>query len=102
MPRICLVTGSFSQGNRPVQGLVRFTPSRLWVVEDGITWGCLAPTTELDDEGSFTVGLTPTDTDSVPWYYLVQTPAGNFKVVLSQNGAKYSFKELIDHPPHSY
>ena len=98
MPKICMVTGSFSQGGRPVQGWVRFTPSRLWVSDEGQYWACLAPTVQLE-VGGFTALLTPTDTDQVPWHYLVETPAGNFRIVVSQSGNSYDLRKLVQNPP---
>lgn len=99
MPDLCVVTGSFSRNNRPIQGWVQFTPSRLWVVENGIYWACLAPTKKLDYDGSFTALLTPTDTDAVPWHYEVATPAGFFHVRIPKDGTMYTLKDLVDHPP---
>lgn len=97
MPRYCHVSGSFTQDGRPVMGMIRFTPSRLWVVEDGIHWACLAHTQTLDEDGSFDAFLTPTDTDRVPWHYIVESPAGLFNVLLPQLGQSYSLRELVDH-----
>lgn len=101
MPQICVVTGSFSQRGRPVDGWVRFTPSRLWVIERGVAWACLAPTVQLE-LGGFAALLTPTDSDSVPWYYVVETPAGTFKISLSGQASTYELRELVEHPPHSH
>lgn len=99
MPNICVVSGSFSNNNRPVKGWIQFTPSRLWVVENGINWACLAPTVRLDTDGSFIAMLTPTDTDAVPWHYEVDTPAGSFEILVPKEGTMYSLRELVDHPP---
>jgi hypothetical protein len=100
MPASVTVYGSFARGQTPVQGLVRFTPERLWVIENGICWAALAPWTELDAEGRFEVLLTPTDTDTVPWYYLVETPAGNWRIRVYRQCPVYGLKELIvEHRP---
>ena len=101
MPPTCTIQGSFSQRGRPVEGWVRFTPRRLWVVQEGVHWACLAPTVQLY-QGSFLVQVTPTDVDGVPWEYEVETPAGRFRVTIPQNHGGYSLKELIDeHHPGS-
>lgn len=99
----CTVTGRLLHRNeRPVQGLVRFTPHRLWVVRDGITWACLAPETQLAPDGSFSVQVTPTDTDPVWWRYMIETPAGWWEVSVPQNAAGYTLKGLIgEHHPGS-
>ena len=95
MPTSVTCYGSFARGQSPVQGLVRFTPERLWVIEDGVTWAVLAPWAELDAQGRFEVQLTPTDTDTVPWYYLVETPAGCWRVRVYKQCPRYGLKELI-------
>lgn len=100
MPRLCVVTGSFSKNDKPVEGWVQFTPSRLWVIERGIAWACLAPTVKLE-VGGFAAFVTPTDTDPVPWYYIVDTPAGCFKISIPRKGAEYTLRELVEHPPQS-
>jgi hypothetical protein len=92
----CTVTGSFWRHHRPVTGLVRFTPERLWVVEDGITWATLGPVAEIGSDGTFTVALTPTDIDPIPWYYQVESPAGSFRIRVYRACAHYGLKELID------
>jgi hypothetical protein len=100
MPRTCVVSGSFVHDEQPAQGLVRFTPSRLWVVQDGITWACLAPEVVLGRDGSFVAQVTATDTDTVPWYYYISTPAGCFQCYVPWNEAGWSLRELIrEHHP---
>lgn len=100
MPKTSLVTGSFARNGVPVRGPVTFTPCRLWVLQDGVHWACLAPRLWLDAEGSFTAFLTATNTDSVSWCYLVDTPAGRFSIQVPYSEVGYSLKELIDesHP----
>jgi hypothetical protein len=99
MPGMVQVVGGFALHGQPAQGLITFTPSRLWVVHEGRTWACLAPTVELDAFGQFVVLLTPTDTDSVPWYYLVQSGAGNW-VIRPRGTELLHLKDLVDehHP----
>jgi hypothetical protein len=91
------VTGSLLYRNgMPVQGLVRFVPSRLWVVCDGITWACLAPEVYLSKDGSFSVKVTPTDTDVVWWQYLIELPGGvGYEVSVPASEAGYTLKGLI-------
>jgi len=98
----CTVTARFTRNDEPVQGLVRFTPSRLWVVRDGITWACLAPEVRLSEDGSFTVEVTPTDTDPVWWRYLIETPAGWWEASIPHNEAGYTLRGLVgEHHPGS-
>lgn len=84
-PHTVRVIGSFryldpAGEKRPVSGLIRFTPERLWVIKDGITWATLSARARLDEDGAFCVELTPTDTDALWWHYLVETPAGGYRV----------------------
>ena len=97
------VTGRLQHRNgTPVQGLVRFTPSRLWVVHENITWACLAPETRLAADGSFSVQVTPTDTDPIWWRYMIETPAGWWEVSVPHNVAGQTLKGLIgEHHPGS-
>lgn len=91
------VSGSLQYKNgRPVQGLVRFTPNRLWVVTDGTTWACLAPEVYLDPDGSFSVQVTPTDTDVVWWRYKVELPDHrSYEVSVPKSEAGYSLRGLV-------
>lgn len=100
MPQVCVISGSFSKDEKPIEGWVQFTPSRLWVVEYGIYWACLAPTIQLE-LGGFAALLTPTDSDPVPWFYFVDTPAGCFKIAVPRKGANYTLRELVENPPTS-
>jgi hypothetical protein len=95
MPVSVTVYGSFARGQTPVQGLVRFTPERLWVICDDIPWASLAPEVQLDANGRFEVDLTATDNDSVPWYYQVESPAGLFRIRVFKQCSCYGLKELI-------
>lgn len=89
------VVGGFSRNGEPAQGWISFVPSRLWVVdENNVHWACLAPSIKLDSNGQFAVLLTPTDTDSVPWFYLVQSDAGSW--VIAPKGHKMlHLKDLV-------
>jgi hypothetical protein len=96
MPKTVTVTGSFQRKNgSPVQGLVRFEPSRLWVIQNDIAWACLAPEAQLAKDGSFSVELTPTDTDPVWWRYRVDSPAGIFEISIPYVRTGYTLKELV-------
>jgi hypothetical protein len=96
MPRSCVITGTFiNQRQRPVKGLVRFTPSRLWVVRDGITWACLAPRVWLANDGGFVTMVTATDNDSVPFTYHIETPAGEFEAYVPWQETGYSLPDLL-------
>jgi hypothetical protein len=95
-PRTCLVYATFVRRGQPVPGLVRFTPSRLWVVQDGIAWACLAPEVRLGPDGSFVARVTATDNDAIPWPYLISSPAGDYAVYVPWVGKGYALKELIN------
>lgn len=96
-PSTVTVAGSFQhRDGSPVQGVVRFTPSRLWVITGGIAWACLAPVVWLDADGKFSVQVTPTDIDAIMWRYYVETPAGGWEVSVPQSEAGYSLRGLID------
>jgi len=98
MLQSCTVTGSFVCQGRPVAGLVRFVPERLWLVQDGTCWATLAPTVRLSSDGSFVAEVTATDYGG--WHYLVQTPAGSFRVMVPWHPTGHSLKELIgEHHP---
>lgn len=99
MPSVVTVTGSFMRGEQPVTGVVRFTPDRMWVIEDATAWATLAPEATLLG-GRFEVELTPTDADSVPWYYTVESPAGTWRFRVYRGCPHYGLKELLDehHP----
>jgi hypothetical protein len=100
MPIGVTVTGCFTRNDRPVQGLVRFVPERLWVIEGGITWACLAPMVLLDGGGRFEVKLTPTDADSVPWWYIVETPVRAWRFRVYKGRDTVGLKELLgEHHP---
>jgi hypothetical protein len=95
MPNTCVVSGSFAQHGKPAQGLVRFTPNRLWVMQDRITWACLAPEVRLDSDGAFVAQVTATDTDAILWSYNICTPAGCFVVYVPWSEVGWSLRELI-------
>jgi hypothetical protein len=96
MLREVTVSGSFVRNELPVQGLVRFTPSRLWVVQqDGTAWACLAPDVQLGPDGSFVAQVTATDSDGIMWHYDVCTPAGHYHVYIPWCDAGWSLRELI-------
>ena len=98
MPRTCIITGSFTNKGVPVVGgWIRFTPMRMWVVIENTAWACLAPAVWLDHEGGFEVEVTPTDTDTVPWKYLIDSPAGQFSVDVPWSETDHALKELISH-----
>lgn|SRR5678815_4454559 len=97
MPVPVVVTGSFIHKNgRPVRGRLRFTPCRMWVIQDGVAWATLAPEVTLEQNGSFSVQVTPTDSDDVQWCYTVDTPAGRFWIAVPSDAVGYTLKELID------
>jgi hypothetical protein len=102
-PRTVTVTGSFvwTKGGG-VTGCVEFMPSRLWVFVNACYWATLAPHQVLSKDGSFCVQVTPTDADSVMWYYWARTPAGIYRVHIPYDVNGYTMRELInEHRPWS-
>ena len=101
MPAEIAVTGCLMRSpHRSLEGVVRFVPERMWVLDQGIPWACLAPQVHLLD-GRFIVRLTPTDADSVPWYYQVQTWSGEawrirYRIQVLSVRSHYTLKELVD------
>src|SRR5262245_3185565 len=99
MPNASWVSGSFhySDDDRPLQGMIRFTPAQLWVYEHGTHWACLAPEVELDADGRFGAWLTVTE----PWWgYLMETPAGNFQFPVPAGQVTYTLPDLLhEHRP---
>src|SRR3954469_17969745 len=97
----CTVTGSFVYKNgHPAQGVVRFIPSRLWVVRGGITWACLAPEVPFSGDVSFAVEVTPTDSDPIWWRYKIETPAGSWEVSIPYCEVGYTLRGLTgEHHP---
>jgi hypothetical protein len=68
----------------------------MWVIEENVAWATLAPELMLSEVGSFTAQVTATDTDSVPWCYSAETPAGTFQITVPYYEVGYTLKELID------
>jgi hypothetical protein len=80
------VTGRFVDQNRnPIAGRVRFIPSRLFLVEHGVTWATRAPEVDLV-EGRFSVELSRTDQHHVDWFYVVDSPMGAMIVKIQDDG----------------
>lgn len=97
MPRTCTITAAFNhRDGTPAHGQVRFTPSRLWVIQEGIAWACLAPVITLKPDGSFVAEVTATDTDQVRWYYIVETPAGDFTTYVPWIETGYCLRDLVN------
>lgn len=94
-PSTVTLTGSFERNGQPVRGFLRFTPSRLWVVRDRTAWACLAPELAIEPDGSFVTRVTATDTDAIPWHYLVDTPAGLFQIEVPWSEDGYSLRGLV-------
>lgn len=80
------VVGRFvTESKKPVEGKIRFIPSRIWVDHEGETYPTMAWDGDLVS-GSFLVYLTRTDTGLVPWHYTVETPVGTWQVEITQDG----------------
>lgn len=95
-PMTVLVTGRFECNGKPVRdGIVQFLPERCWVAHAGTFYGCLGPTTDTDENGCFSVRLTPTDSDAVCWKYKVFTPAGEFRVEVPWSEIGHTLADLI-------
>jgi hypothetical protein len=60
----------------------------------------LAPEQVLRSDGSFSVQLTPTDTDPLWWRYRVESPAGTWELSVPWVKTGYTLKELVsEHHP---
>jgi hypothetical protein len=77
----------------PVAGDIKFTPSKIWVIEDEIAYPTPAPHVELD-EGEFCVELVRTDQHGVSWFYTVECPVGKWTIKITQNGPLF-LKDLL-------
>ena len=93
----CTITATleYSDGH-PVQGQVRFEPSRLWVIKDGVAYACLAPEVQLEPDGSFVAQVTPTDADECPFLYRVFMPDGvSYEIPVPKNATGYTLRGLV-------
>lgn len=80
------VSGRFVDDlGRGKTGVIRFEPSKLWVMEGDEAYATLAPEVELDD-GRFGVLLSRTDTDQHPWHYTVHCPVGIWSIRVEADG----------------
>jgi len=95
MLHTCTITGTLWQNGGPVRGLIRFTPDRLWVIEKGIAYACLAPEILLDEDGSFVARVTATDSDAICWKYRIQVERWDFHIEVPWNQNGYSLRELL-------
>jgi hypothetical protein len=96
VPKPCTITGTFTREGVAVPGYISFMPSRLWVIQEDVAWATLAPVAQLNHRGGFTLEVTPTNTDRVPWFYRVATPAGVYDVYVPWSETGHSLKELIN------
>lgn len=103
--RDAIVYGRFVYENKlPVEGVVRFEPSRLWIDEESpdgdLSFATLAPVAELAD-GRFSVALTRTDTCVYPWHYTVTCPMGRWTISVDQEGP-INLKALLPKSAHEH
>jgi hypothetical protein len=94
-PDKVLVTGIFVRGDGPATGWVHFLPERCWVFHHGYYWATLGPVARLDDNGGFSVFLTPTDADAVLWHYRVYSPAGAYRIAVPYDEVGHTLSHLI-------
>jgi len=88
------VIGRFTRGGEPVEGYIKFTPSRIWCEEeDGTTYPCLAPEGELIN-GHFLVYLTKTNQHLLDWHYTVECPMGKWTIKVEVDGP-VNLKDLL-------
>lgn len=93
------VSGQFvnNQTGAPIDGPVRFTPSRMWADQDGVSYAILSPTV-MTDKGRFRVRLTachPREGD-YGWHYQIQCPMGIWTCKPDgPEGAELSLKDLL-------
>lgn len=92
------VKGRFLDENgnpAPEKARIQFIPSRLWVNEDGISYGTLSVDTELVD-GRFCVELTPTTGhDDIPWTYTVICPVGRWTVCIPDTDKTLLLRDVL-------
>lgn len=92
------VTGRFVNEKRePINGRIKFTPSNIWVEEDGEFYPCLAPDVELIN-GRFLCYVTRTDQHGLPWHYTVETPMGKWTIEFKEDGP-VALKDLLPKKP---
>lgn len=81
-----VVRGRFVNAHKqPIEGKIRFVPSRVWVEEDGVAYPTMAPDVPLVD-GRFIVALTRTDQHGLPWHYTVECPLGTWTIRVEDEG----------------
>lgn len=92
-----VVTGRFvDQNDQPIKGVIKFVPSRLWVEHDGQAWATQHHELTLDEEGGFTVILTPTyGHDNFRWHYTVHCPMGAWTVQVPETPDVVQIKSLL-------
>lgn len=75
------VRGRFvNEQNEPVEGTIKFVPSKIWIEEGDLTYPTFAPEVALHN-GFFDVELTTTDTHPYgPWHYMVECPIGTWSI----------------------
>lgn len=98
-----VVYGRFLDKNKqPVEGIVSFHPSKLWIDESGLdgdlSFATLAPTVTLVD-GRFSIALSRTDTGPYPWHYTVICPMGRWSVYVDRDGP-LRLKDLLPKANH--
>lgn len=92
-----IVTGKFVDGNdNPVEGAIKFVPSRLWINHDGEHWATMAPEVELGEHGEFSVMLTPTHGhDNYRWHYTVFCPVGKWTIQVPESDDIVGIRKLL-------
>lgn len=94
-----VVSGRFvnKDTNQPIDGVVEFEPSRLWVDECGISYATLSPQVQTEN-GRFRVRVTTTDPreGDYGWHYTIKCPMGSWTLkVEGEDGDELSLKDLL-------
>lgn len=81
------ISGRFvNMQGEPLEGVVSFTPQKVWVVHDGETYPAPAPVVTLEN-GQFVTELIRTDEDPVgPWFYTIKCPVGTWNFIVDSDG----------------
>ena len=76
------VGGRFvNEKKEPIAGrIVKFTPNKIWIIEDGQAYATYAPEVMTDEDGRFCVELTRTDQAEYNWHYTVECPMGKWTI----------------------
>jgi len=92
-----IIEGRFvaKETGEPVDGVVEFLPSRLWVSEGDKDYATLSPRV-ITNEGRFSVEVTTTQAreHDFGWHYTVKCPVGTWTIKVEVPG-KHRLRDLL-------